>query len=62
MEVLIITNFIYRENRIRAYLGVRYDHCSGVFDWDYNMKILDLVSAFLFIVYLSYNIAYVCHG
>ena len=33
-----------RENRIRAYLGVRYDHRNGVFDWDYNMKFLDLVS------------------
>ena len=32
-----------REGRLRHYLGVRYDARSGVFDWDYNMKLMEVV-------------------
>ncbi|XP_065912826.1 dynein axonemal assembly factor 3-like [Dysidea avara] len=32
------------ESRVRSFLGARYDSRSGVFDWDYNMKLLDMVS------------------
>ena len=28
---------------MRHYLGVRYDARSGVFDWDYNMKLTEMV-------------------
>ena len=35
---------IYREGRLRHYLGIRYDSRSGVFDWDYHMKLNELVS------------------
>ena len=28
---------------MRHHLGVRYDSRSGVFDWDYNMRLLELV-------------------
>ena len=33
----------FREGRLRHYLGVRYDARSGVFDWDYNMKLTEMV-------------------
>ena len=33
----------FREGRLRHYLGVRYDARSGVFDWDYNMKLVEMV-------------------
>ena len=32
------------ESRVRSFLGVRYDSRSGAFDWDYNMKLFELVS------------------
>ena len=28
---------------MRHFLGTRYDARSGVFDWDYHMRLLDLV-------------------
>ena len=31
------------EGRLRHYLGVRNDARSGVFDWDYNMKLMEMV-------------------
>ena len=33
-----------RENRLRHYLGGRYDSRSGVYDWDYHMKLKEMVS------------------
>ena len=33
----------HREGRLRHHLGVRYDSRSGVFDWDYHMKLHELV-------------------
>ena len=41
-KVLSFFSFL-RENRVRQYLGVRYDARSGVFDWDYHMKLSDKV-------------------
>lgn len=32
-----------REGRLRHYLGARYDSRRGVFDWDYHMKLKDMV-------------------
>ena len=29
------------DDRLRSYLGVRYDSREGVFDWDFNMKVLE---------------------
>ena len=37
---------ICREGRLRHHLGVRYDSRKGVFDWDYNMRLLELVSGY----------------
>jgi len=31
------------ENRVRSFLGTRYDSRNGLFDWDYNVKLLDMV-------------------
>ena len=31
----------HRELRLRRYLGSRYDAIPNVFDWDYNMKLVD---------------------
>ena len=36
---------VAREGRLRHYLGVRYDSRSGVYDWDYHMKLQEMVSA-----------------
>ena len=33
-----------RESRLRNYLGVRYDSRSGAYDWDYHMKLQEVVS------------------
>ena len=33
-----------REARLRHHLGTRYDSRSGVFDWDYHMKLHEMVS------------------
>ena len=34
----------HREGRLRHHLGPRYDSRSGVFDWDYHMKLQEMVS------------------
>lgn len=35
---------IYRERRLRHYLAQRYDSRKGVYDWDYHMKLQEMVS------------------
>ena len=37
---------VVRETRLRHNLGVRYDSRSGVYDWDYHMKLQEMVSVF----------------
>ena len=34
-----------RDGRLRNYLSSRYDNRLGVFDWDYYMKLQEMVSA-----------------
>jgi len=43
------------ESRVRSFLGVRYDNRSGVFDWDYNMKLLDMVSVISSLEYCGWR-------
>lgn len=33
-----------REGRLRHHLGARYDSRSGVYDWDYHMKLQEMVT------------------
>ena len=43
----IATKWYYyhiRNGRLRHYLAQRYDSRKGVFDWDYHMKLQDIVS------------------
>ena len=42
----VCDNVLYipsRDNRVRVYLGGRYDNRQGVFDWDYHMKLQEMV-------------------
>ena len=48
---LIFTTYLFitviivvRESRLRHHLGVRYDSRSGVYDWDYHMKLQEMVT------------------
>ena len=48
-DLIIVCDFIRRllfslrfsELRLRQYLGTRYDAIPNVFDWDYNMKLVE---------------------
>ena len=31
--------FLYRDERLRQYLAVRYDSRENIYDWDYSMKL-----------------------
>ena len=33
----------HRDQRLRHHLGTRYDARDGVFDWDYHMRLAELV-------------------
>ena len=34
---------LFRDLRLRQHLGTRYDTRRGVFDWDYHMKLTEMV-------------------
>ena len=38
---VIIFFLRFSELRLRQYLGTRYDAIPNVFDWDYNMKLVE---------------------
>ena len=40
---LLYSVCLCRDGRVRHNLAARYDARYGVFDWDYNMKLMDMV-------------------
>lgn len=49
------------DQRLRSYLGVRYDSRDGLFDWDYNMKLLEktnLISCYEYCMWRREGLAF----
>ena len=49
------------DQRLRSYLGVRYDSRDGLFDWDYNMKLLEktnLISCYEYCIWRREGLAF----
>ena len=46
-KILLTCTFMWsathRDQRLRHHLGTRYDARDGVFDWDYHMRLSELV-------------------
>ena len=46
-KILLACTFMWsathRDQRLRHHLGTRYDARDGVFDWDYHMRLAELV-------------------
>ena len=40
--------YVRRDGRIRRHLGVRYDARDGAFDWDYHMRLAEMVSVYVY--------------